>query len=297
VHKGAAVKYVGHFIGERPGRVLVDSAQSEHGSWFLRKTNRNMIVEALDDVEPDEDYRWVTLGQLARLLHLDNVVNMDARTVLACAPGPVEPDPEVDAWVAAERSRHELRAASVPLAGLRGWLREADAIRHESGRYFSVVGVRVEAGNREVTGWSQPLFEPHGLGVTAFATRRVAGVPQVLAHARVEAGFRDTVEVGPTVQYTPGNHPHHPPPFARTLTADGARITYEAIHSEEGGRFLNAESRYLLVEADDSWARAEPPPGFRWLTVPQLSALVARGQVNVQARTLLACLNAAAALR
>ncbi|MGI5378746.1 NDP-hexose 2,3-dehydratase family protein [Streptomyces sp. CA-251387] len=36
--------------------------------------------------------------------------------------------------------------------------------------------------------------------------RRIGSVPHVLAHARVEAGFLYTGELGPTVQYRPGNY-------------------------------------------------------------------------------------------
>jgi hypothetical protein len=81
------------------------------------------------------------------------------------------------------------------------------------------------------------------------------------------------------------------------LTADPSRVRYEAVHSEEGGRFLNAESRYLFVSADpDGGAAAgDLPPGYRWLSVDQLSALARHSHyVNVQARTLLACLHAGA---
>jgi oxidase EvaA len=162
-----------------------------------------------------------------------------------------------------------------------------------------VVAVRVQAGTREVTQWSQPLFEPVGTGVTAFLTRRIGGVPHVLAHARVEGGFLDTVEFAPTVQYTPGNYAHltgtdRPPFLDAVLAADPARISYEAIHSEEGGRFLNAQSRYLIVEATEAEVPLEAPSGFCWVTPAQLASLVRHGHyVNVQARTLLACLNAA----
>ena len=63
----------------------------------------------------------------------------------------------------------------------------------------------------------------------------------MLVHARVEGGFLDTVELGPTVQYTPDNYAHLPekerPPFLDTvLEAPAERIRYEAVHAEEGGR-------------------------------------------------------------
>ena len=79
VHGGTAVPYLEYFVPpRRRGRVLVDSLQSEQGAWFLRKRNRNMVVEAVGEVPGHEDFVWLTLGQLYGLLHEDNVLNMDA---------------------------------------------------------------------------------------------------------------------------------------------------------------------------------------------------------------------------
>ncbi|QGV77517.1 NDP-hexose 2,3-dehydratase family protein [Streptomyces ficellus] len=303
VHRGADVRYLDHFL--RPGRngdrVVADSLQSEHGAWFFRKSNRNMIVETSGEVPGHEDFRWLTLGQLGELLRLDNVVNMDTRTVLACVPGAGGPgalhsDTELLSWFTAERARHDVDAGLVPLDRVAGWRRGSFDIAHEEGRFFTVVAVSVDAGSREVTGWTQPLIEPVGRGVAAFLTRSIGGVPHLLAHARVEGGFLDTVELGPTVQCVPENHTHLPAdalPFLDTvLRADPSQVRYSAVHSEEGGRFLNAESQYLIVEAD---APLDPPPGYRWCTPSQLLSLTRHGHyLNVQARSLLALLTSGA---
>lgn len=297
-HHGTKVRYLEYFTDPSRGRVLADVLQSEHGSWFYRKSNRNMLVEAVGHVPEHDDFRWLTLGQIGELLRLDNVVNMDARTVLACAPTPdtqttaLHTDTELLSWITAQRARHDLRAERVPLAGLPGWEHHEDAIVHDSGRYFDVVAVAVKAASREVAHWTQPLFAPRGTGVTAFLTRTFAGIPHLLVHARLEAGFADTIELGPTVQYTPANYAHLParerPPFLDdVLTAHPARIQYQAVHSEEGGRFLNAESRYLFLQAHDDNA----PEGYRWATPGQLATLLRHNHyLNVQARTLLSCL-------
>ncbi|OEV30520.1 NDP-hexose 2,3-dehydratase [Streptomyces nanshensis] len=304
VHRGADVKYIEYFTQAGRGRVMADVLQSEHGSWFHQKSNRNMLVQTDENVHVDDDFCWLTLGQIGELLRLDNVINMDARTVLACVPG-VSPgsralhsDTGLLSWFTGERSRRELRAERTPLGEVSGWQRDPWAISHDAGRYFRVVALAVQAGNREVTGWTQPLFEPVATGVTAFLTRRFGGVRHVLAHARAEGGFLDTVELGPTVQYTPENYAHLDPAdrpryLDLVLEADPARIRYEAVHSEEGGRFLNAESRYLIVDTED--IGTDVPPGYSWVTPDQLSSLARHGHyVNVQARTLLACLNTGA---
>jgi oxidase EvaA len=309
VHRGSKVKYLEYFAGPRRARVHVDVQQSEHGSWFYRKANRNMLVEAGQDTEVplDDDFCWLTLGQLGELLRHDNLVNMDARTVISCFP-PAQPSPgtalltdaELQSWFTIERSRHDVDIRRIPLDEVEGWQRGGDVVERPDGRYFRVVGVRVEAGNREVSGWDQPLFEPVGTGVTAFLYRRFGGVPHLLVNAKVEAGFLDTVELAPTVQTTPGNWEHVPPPdrppfLDLVLDAPAEQIRYAAIHSEEGGRFLNAESRYLFIETDESQTPLEPPPGYQWATPGQLGALTAHGHyVNVQARTLLSCIDAGA---
>ncbi|MCE7082466.1 NDP-hexose 2,3-dehydratase family protein [Streptomyces sp. ST2-7A] len=307
VHKGADVKYLSHFIRPEQGRAVADVLQSEHGSWFYRKSNRNMVVETAGEVPVDPDYCWLTLGQIGELLRRDHVVNMDARTALACmptqdgTPKALQSDVDLLSWFTSERARHEVSVARIPLDEVADWTRGEHAIERADGRYFRVVAVEVEAGNREVPGWTQPLFEPTGTGVTAFVARRICGIPHLLVHARVEGGFLDTVELGPTVQATPDNWTrlpkHRQPRFLDLVQGAGPdRIRYDALHSEEGGRFLNAVSRYLVVEADESQAPLDPPPGYRWVTPSQLSSLTRHGHyVNVQARTLLAALNSGAA--
>ncbi|MFC4560997.1 NDP-hexose 2,3-dehydratase family protein [Nocardiopsis mangrovi] len=304
-HRGRPVRFLEYFI--RPRRVLADVLQSEHGSWFYGKRNRNMIVEVTGDVPGHPDFHWLTVAEIGALLRHDNLVNMDARTVLACAPLPprhgraAHSDVELLSWFTGERTRRRVHTEPLPLGRTPGWERTADCIRHEAGRYFRVVGVDVRAATREVHRWTQPLIEPVGRGVVAFLTREIDGVAHVLAHARTEGGFRDTVELGPTVQCDPGSH-RHLPPAARpayldaVLNAPPERVRYRAVHAEEGGRLLNAENSYLVVEASGPDARRPPPPDFRWVTPDQLGMLVRHGQyVNVQARTLLACINTGAA--
>ncbi|MEI5527687.1 NDP-hexose 2,3-dehydratase family protein [Streptomyces brasiliscabiei] len=304
-HRGTDVKLIDHFVRPDPDRVIVDVLQSEQGSWFYRKSNRNMLVETVDDVPEPDDFRWLTLGQIAELLHEDDMVNMNARTVLSCvpyrdtSPGAVLSDTQLLSWFTGERSRRDVRVRRVPLDSVRGWKQGVEAIEHEDGRYFKVVAVSVRAGNREVVRWTQPLIEPVGTGVTAFLVREFDGVPHVLVHARAEGGFLDTVELAPTVQCAPADHAHLPPAdrprfLDEVLAAPPSRVRYEAIHSEEGGRFLNARSRYLLVDA--AGEAPGPPPGYTWATPAQLRSLTRHGHyLNVEARTLLACLNATAA--
>jgi NDP-hexose 2,3-dehydratase len=93
---------------------------------------------------------------------------------------------------------------------------------------------------------SSAVNTPHPLGVagtSACSQPRIvdAGRPnQAAIQARVEAGFLDTIELGPTVQGIPEHYAnlpeeHQPRSMDMVLSAPPERIRYEAVHSEEGG--------------------------------------------------------------
>ncbi|GAB3954474.1 NDP-hexose 2,3-dehydratase family protein [Streptomyces sparsus] len=303
VHGGSAVPYLDCFRRPAPGAVVADVLQSEQGSWFLHKRNRNMIVEVGPEVEAAEDFVWLTLGQVNTLLGQDDLVNMDARTVLSCLPdwrlGAADQeealltDAELRSWITRRRAEHELSVTPIGLGATTGWHCGEREVSHERGQHFSVVAVDVSSGRREVSAWSQPLLEPHGTGLAALFVRRVDGVPHVLLRARVEPGFALLVELGPTVQCTPGNYTHLPPeaqpPYLTDVLERRAAVRYDVLLSEEGGRFLHARSRYMIIEVEDDVTVVSDE--FRWVSLRQVDELLRYSHhLNVQARTLVAAL-------
>ncbi|MFF9770263.1 NDP-hexose 2,3-dehydratase family protein [Streptomyces sp. NPDC014636] len=308
VHRGSAVRYIDHFL--RPGaadRVHYDALQSEQGSWFLGKRNRNIVVETTGDVPVHEDFCWVPRPVMAELLRVDNLVNMDSRTVLAGLPdepreGPASGRPAEKPlhdtaallhWFTEAKVRHRPERTTIPLSRVDGWHRDAERgeIVHESGRYFRIIGVDVEADSREVTSWSQPMLAPVGRGVIAFISKEFHGERHLLVQARAEAGTFDAVELGPTVQCNPGNladDAPRPPYLEAVLTARPEQVLFDTVHSEEGGRFYHAENRYLVLDGDEM--PADVPENYTWMTVRQLTRAGRIGNlVDVEARTLLAC--------
>lgn len=298
VHGGRPVPYLRHFTEAPPGAVLADVLQSEHGSWFLRKYNRNMVVRVHGDVEVLPGFRWLPIEVLHGLLAVDDLVNMDTRTVLSCLPsGPagrtsVHSLQDVLSWITEVRSRREISSATLPLNELSGWERRGGRIRHVTGRYFEVIGVEVRAAGREVARWSQPMFAARGTGLVALLLTRVEGVPHVLLQLRREPGLAGGAELAPTVQCTPALYEDAPelrrPPFLDdVLAADATAIRFDTTLSDEGGRFYHTRSRHVIVETE----RQVEHPDFRWVAAHQLDQLLWHsGYLNVQARSLVACL-------
>ncbi|MFB7300812.1 NDP-hexose 2,3-dehydratase family protein [Streptomyces rubiginosohelvolus] len=337
VHGGSRVPYLEWFQEHGRHAVVTDVRQSEQGSRFLHKRNRNMVVEAQGEVAEREGFHWLTVPQLHRLLRRDDLVNMDARSVLSCLPFPdlvgdldggdgedlaacavrswrgdgetSRSATELLSWITELRTQTHVEVREAPLGGLPHWRFDGDTVSHEDGRFFDVIGVRVEARGREVAGWDQPMVAARQVGLAAFLVRRVDGALQVLVGIRAEPGFTDVLELGPTVQCSPADHASSgapaPPFLDAVLGAAPARVRYDVTLSEEGGRFFRTRNRYLIVEtapgdtAADIGGRAEDHPGspaagpvgFRWVTLHQLTGLTRHSHyLSMEGRTLLAAL-------
>jgi len=86
VHKGNKPEFLEYFINPDQDAVMLNQLQSEQGARFLKKRNRNIIVYTKDKIKERDDFIWLTLGQIKKLMAHDNLVNMDTRTVISGIP-------------------------------------------------------------------------------------------------------------------------------------------------------------------------------------------------------------------
>ena len=330
VHGGSSVPYVAYFATDHEGRALIDVLQSEQAAWFYQKRNRNMLVMLEDaaDIEVLPGFAWLALEDLYRCLLDADVVNMDARTVLSCLPlhaigGWVDPVPGTDdrvaagvrrslhpdtvprvpferllSWITRHRSMPGLRGTMVALNSVEdGWLRTAASIRHVEGRHFEIVGVRVKARGREVGEWCQPMLAPCSEGLAAYLAAEFDGVLHLLVRIAPSPGYREGVELGPTVQCVPTETTQAERYLDRVVGAAPEHELFVSVLSEEGGRFLRARTEYRIVDVSDD-PPLDLPPDYQWVTLHQLGTLLQHSHyVNVEGRTLIAAAHGLAVAR
>jgi len=327
VHKGMKPLFLEYFNGEKKVNVLLDQLQSEQGARFLRKRNRNIIIEVDEDeqLEVPENFIWITLGQLKRLIRKDNLVNMDTRTVISGIPfGSYGTDTlkffsalsksqrineylltsalnneiylndfnKIISWMTGLKSRYDLSVTNKSLKTMTDWGFDGGSIRHKDGKYFSVIGVNVEIDNREVVSWDQPMIKPSQEGLIAFIVKPINGVYHFLVQAKLEAGNFDVIELAPTVQCLTGNYrtgfEEYSVPFINdVLEAGSENIWYSAMQSEEGGRFYQEQNLNMIIEVGCDFP-IDVPDKYCWMTLNQLSTfIVFNNYLNIAARSLL----------
>lgn len=310
-HGGKKPAYLEYFVNASNYNIIVDQIQSEQSSRFLGKRNRNIIIEVdeNEDIEVLPSHRWMTLSQLKELMKYDNLVNMDTRTVLSCIPAdkmekfaPINDEalknsincddnntPELYQYINNYKMFDESESKLVPLYSLESWETKDNEFVCKYPYSFKVVFCDIEIEGREVTHWTQPLFEATGIATFGLFTCVDNGIRKFLVQAKPEIGCFDKIELAPSVQreYICTEKMNAVDNLFDQLVQDKKGIKFDTVLSEEGGRFYHEQNRNVIIEIDKN-DLPELPGGYFWTTYKVLNKLV---QVNncldIQLRNLL----------
>jgi oxidase EvaA len=265
------------------------------------------------------------------MMHYDNLVNMDTRTVISGIPfgsfdeqiveffnflgyennasfiqkaflksvlsssGAIHSIENIITFLTQLKSLYDLEVSRVPLSELNDWVITDSEIHHKDHKYFKVIAVDVEIGNREVVKWSQPMIEPAQEGLCAFVCKEINGLLHFAVQAKLECGNHDIIEFAPTVQCLTGNYRQTAegalPFLDYVLTAKPEQIVFDTLQSEEGGRFFREQNRNMIIIAGDEVA-IELPDNYIWMSLNQLyTFLKFNNYLNIQARSLIAAIS------
>jgi oxidase EvaA len=324
-HNGNKPKYLDYFINVRPDQVILDQLQSEQGARFFKKRNRNIVIKVDDPISLHEDYTWLTLAQIKKIMRLDSLVNMDTRTVLSCisifSDEPVNQNKfdfnydienpffksafiklpslfsleEIIIFLTRTKLSFDLEVNLKPLNKLNNWIVSDSEIFHVEKKYFKVIALDIEINNREVSKWTQPMIESAQNGLCGFICKEINGILHFIVQAKLECGNFDIVEFAPTVQCLTGDYRD-----ARKgsvafldylLNSNQKHIYYDTYQSEEGGRFYQEQNRNMIVLADKNFSE-ELPENYIWMTLHQINIFLKfNNYFNIQARSLISAIS------
>ena len=189
---------------------------------------------------------------------------------------------EVKAWFLEQRRSCPMSVEDIPLAECRDWYADLDNgwIRHKSGEFFYVQGVRISLSEfREAgKGWDQPMMTQVGYdgGILGILRKRIDGVPHYLIEAKAEPGNYEKVQLSPTIQATFSNlkraHGGRKPFFAEYFEEPekhGATVHYDQWMSEDGGRLHIKRNKGMLVEVPED-TKLDYGSSFVWMSMWQI---------------------------
>lgn len=292
------------------GDRIADIEQSEQGSMFWNKYNRNVAHRA--DVAAGGWWRWAKSAEVRHALGQDYALNTDARSVLVSTPWRYVSTTGApfavggDAWGAklaasyqaagerdalaaldARRAATTLTVAPVSLDALPNCLISKDQIISNVRAPALAIGAfHIDAPNqeRETDAWNQPLVARAAQSATLVCATR-GGVLHFLLRFSPEIGFTNRVQFGPSLQ----SDAYAAAPAWLAAAAARGLVHASILQSDEGGRFWQCITRYTVCEIYEANAR-EDEDGV-WVTLGDLERLAAvRGALTNEARSLISML-------
>lgn len=325
-HGGALPKYFEYFEHSSRHHVLYDQIQSEQAGRFYKKRNRNMIMLMDEDVPVYPGFAWMTLGQIKELMKIDNLVNMDTRTVLSGLPlaiapigerdcpspqlqeffddgslyssmfetSPVDELPSLYQQINDFKMFREVDTAIVPLNQLADWKVSDRGVDCRKPANFKVRYYNIDIDGREVQCWTQPLFKAIGRATLGLFVKRFPDGLKFLVAMRDEIGSFDKLEIGPSVQWEPlhqlDDNDEVGCLFQRHVDGNTGVLTNVTL-SEEGGRFYHEQNSNIIVMADAD-ELLTVPDGYAWVSYRTLNYLTqVNNCLNIQLRNLLSLLD------
>lgn len=269
-HGGKAPEYLDLFLNMNNEDILVDQIQSEQSSRFYKKRNRNVILKVNENVKESNNHKWMTLKQIVELLHHDNLVNMDTRTVLSCIPYVLLSEKTDDLNEAFKNSIkavnhqnlidiytgindykmfNESKIEFKSLYDLSNWKMINNRFKNINGYPFEIVFCKLTIEGREVTEWCQPLLAATGSATFGLICCEDDSTLKVLVRLKPEIGCFDKIELGPTVQeeaFYSNIRDEVINYFYKKLDRN-EDVIFDVMLSEEGGRFYHEQNRNVIL--------------------------------------------------
>ena len=195
------------------------------------------------------------------------------------------------------RERNEAvisKIRQIPLSQMKKWSYVDGHICHDSGKFFSIDGIRIKTNYRNVHEWDQPIINQPEIGFLGFIVKKFNGVLHFLLQAKIEPGNINVVQLSPSLQATRSNymrvHGGSKPNYLEYFTGEKeVTILIDQLQSEQGARFLHKRNRNIIVEVDEN-EDFEVKDGFIWATLGQLKDLLHHPNVvNMDSRTVMSC--------
>jgi oxidase EvaA len=186
------------------------------------------------------------------------------------------------AWLQEKQAACTVQVEEIGVHELEDWIIDEQTrnISHVSGKFFSILGVRVtQAGEREVSTWSQPMLKQEECGISGLIYQQKNGIGRYLFYAKFEPGNINLVQLSPALQVTASNliqaHKGTKPRLAEYFE-DGSKkgnVLQRVVGVEDGGRFYKKTNMSIIVEVPES-DEIEITENYIWLTVPQIQKLL-----------------------
>ncbi len=296
IHGGKEPPFSHLFTKEHP-RIINSTLQSEQGTRFYKKHNRNILAFYSESLKLPDSHRWIPVDTLLNLLSANYIVNTDARSVLVCSMWgklvnhtpftshntnfsnellfSYEQKTENAEFKKMKKEITIMRRKKyinkiISLDQLPNWKITDFGIDSLEKKLFKIRYIKIIAKSREVPEWDQPIIDSYNEAKVDLICGRVDGVLHFYFEIIHEPGLYNNAELSPAV-----------------INCPTAKVIKSVLQSDEGGRFFKDVTKYRIIDVGKANTKLQ---GY-WLNLAQIQKLVQKnGWFTNEARSAISLL-------
>lgn len=202
---------------------------------------------------------------------------------------------DINSWISKQRNSEKINIRKIPFNKLEKWHfnNSNEVLSHESGKFFSIQGIRINTNWGGIHTWEQPIINQPEIGILGIIAKEFDGIMHFLLQAKIEPGNINYVQLSPTLQATKSNytkvHKGKAPDFLNYFLDKNRNTIIDQLQSEQGARFLQKRNRNMIIKVDED---IEYNDNYFWMTLDQIKDIMRENNVvNMDTRSVIAGLN------
>ncbi len=156
-------------------------------------------------------------------------------------------------WYSGRNAAGKFSVDQIPFSQSEQWFHDEKCgyLRHYTGKFFSIEGIRVTSSFGVVNTWEQIIINQPEIGILGIISKIIGGVRHFLMQAKMEPGNINILQLSPTLQATRSNykqiHKGKVPTYLEYFVEHpDSKVVVDQLQTEQCGRFLKKRNRNII---------------------------------------------------
>jgi len=284
IHGGTAPKYLEIFENIEEKQILFEQNLPEQGNRYWRKFNRNIVV-LKEYFKEEENFLWMTLGQVYEFTKHNNSINSCLRSVLSLV---VDENVEEKNIKINFKNLNNENISNLKDSIVNFYDKSNDELYFETLKdKFHIKGIKISIDNREVKSWDQPIIYDPYLDEYIILSLLINGERKYLLQKYYEPGYEKGFVLGPTVTIRTDQLSSSLLDLELFTEEDtNFRLVKTIVMSEEGGRFLHTTVKHSFYEVIVT-SKLKVSQNYELLSMSEINNINNSQLLSMEARSLM----------
>jgi len=292
VHNGKKTRFLKYLKNKK--LIKLNSNQREQGTRYLNKLNKNMVIELNKKIKVPHNYVWLTKEDLIILAKINNFFNMDTLSIFSCFLKKQNEDYKINKdkvilnMYSKFKNKYYCKLKTISLFNMPGWNYTKTFISDYKEKLFKIISLKINTDTREVKEWCQPIVSDYFRPLNILFFKIENSVKFYLCNIIIEAGYKTPMFTCTLMKKNRTFSNSEKIMFDKSQYVIKKKII-DVINSDEGGRFLNNQSKNTVYEIKEK--KNMQNKDYIWISYNQMIDLIIQKKISIELRNLFGIIN------